>query len=192
MCHSERSEACARAKRRESRLSILATIIALSLAIAVAFPAFASAEAPSGDPNVGKQYFTGARHFQNGGSACIACHSVAGLGALGGGAVGPDLTQAYDKFGDGGLSAILATLPFATMQPIYAARPLTPEEQADLKAFFQQTAISQRATESLAPLALLAVLGAAILFLLSQLVWRQRLLAVRQPLVKRSRREAQP
>src|SRR3989337_709452 len=53
---------------------------------------------PHPGPVAGRALFTGARRLENGGPACMSCHSVAGLGALGGGALGPDLTLAYNKY----------------------------------------------------------------------------------------------
>lgn len=95
------------------------------------------APAPVGDAWQGERHFTGAARLQAGGTPCIACHAVSGVGALGGGALGPDLTQVHTRYGGNlGLGAALAGLPFPSMQSIYAARPLTPDEQADLLAFF--------------------------------------------------------
>src|SRR6476646_10160995 len=45
-----------------------------------------------GNADTGKELFTGVARFQNGGPPCMACHSTGGLGALGGGQLGPDLT----------------------------------------------------------------------------------------------------
>ena len=59
-----------------------------------------------------------------------------GVATLGGGALGPDLTQVYTRYTGQGLAAALASLPFPSMQSIYATRQLTPDEQADLLAFF--------------------------------------------------------
>ncbi len=145
----------------------------------------AAAAGPPGDPVIGKDLFTGAVRLRNGGPPCIACHSVAGIGALGGGALGPDLTAARLKFGAEGLAAILATTPFPTMNPIFAGRPLTPDEQADLGAFLGQTAVSGRPPRALIALALLAAAGAALLLVLAHLLWRHRLTAVRRLLVTR-------
>jgi hypothetical protein len=141
---------------------------------------------PPGDPDVGKEYFTGVRPFANAGPSCMACHSVAAIGALGGGALGPDLTGAYAKFGDAGLSSILATTPFPTMRPVFGTRPLLPEEQAALLAFLQQAGVAERSTEAIGQLALLAVAGAAILIGLAHLAWRNRLPGVRRPMLGRA------
>ncbi|HAM51891.1 MAG TPA: hypothetical protein DCP92_14835, partial [Nitrospiraceae bacterium] len=48
-----------------------------------------------GDAGLGKKLFVGLTVFKNGGGPCIACHSVTGIGLLGGGNLGPDLTRIY-------------------------------------------------------------------------------------------------
>ncbi|MBI2862461.1 MAG: cytochrome c [Chloroflexi bacterium] len=149
-------------------------------------PTQAPAQAvPSGNPTAGKDLFTGVTRFQDGGPPCMACHSISGIGALGGGALGPDLTQTYTKFGEAGLASILASPPFPTMSPIYSSHPLTPEEQANLKAFFQQAAVAERPTQAVWQLAILAVAGVVVLLVLASFIWRRRLLGVRRPLVRR-------
>ncbi|MCC6146727.1 MAG: c-type cytochrome [Anaerolineaceae bacterium] len=95
-----------------------------------------SAPAASGNPAVGKQLFTGELALTNGGPACIACHTVSGTGALGGGGLGPDLTHVFQRYGEAGLSGSLTTIAFPTMVGPFLNRPLTPEEKADLVAFF--------------------------------------------------------
>src|SRR5262249_11100640 len=59
----------------------------------------APAPAPAGDAGTGKDLFTGANALDNGGAACISCHTLSGAGVLGGGKVGPDLTKAYERYG---------------------------------------------------------------------------------------------
>src|SRR3989338_9184569 len=61
--------------------------VAIPLAGEVATP-------PAGDYATGNALFTGEKRFTNGGPPCISCHS-AGVGALGGGILGPNLTQVY-------------------------------------------------------------------------------------------------
>lgn len=92
---------------------------------------------PPGNAGLGMDLFTGAQPLQNGGPACIACHSVAGTASLGGGNLGPDLTQVFQRYGDAGLASALNSIPFPTMQGIFFNQPLTPEEQADLHALFE-------------------------------------------------------
>lgn len=139
---------------------------------------------PAGDPVRGKGYFTGALRLQAGGPPCMACHSVAGIGALGGGQLGPDLTGAFAKYGgQAGLAAFLAGVPTATMNAVWAQRPLTPQEQADLVAFLQQAAVGERPGDAIGQLTMLAVGGMIIVIGLAQVIWRRRLRAVRRPLL---------
>ena len=93
----------------------------------------------NGDPNYGEKIYRGEVAPLNGGLNCIACHSVEGVVPLGGGALGPDLTHVFARYGGrAGLAAVLGTLPFPTMQGVFATRPLTVSEQADLLAFFER------------------------------------------------------
>ncbi len=54
---------------------------------------------PPGDAASGREYFVGGKRLKNGGPPCMSCHSISGIGALGGGTLGPDLTDAYRKYG---------------------------------------------------------------------------------------------
>jgi|TARA_B100000315_G_scaffold23570_2_gene20415 mono/diheme cytochrome c family protein len=139
------------------------------------------------DSGTGKALFEGTNRFDNGGPPCLACHSIAGIGALGGGALGPDLTGAYGKFGADGIVSVLATTPFQTMKPIFDDQPLTPEEQAHLAEFLSRAAVSKRTAASVGQLALLGLVGAVFLLLVMQFLWRRRLREVRRPMVARSR-----
>lgn len=131
---------------------------------------------PPGDAAQGERLFNGAASLANGGTSCIACHSVAGVAALGGGTLGPDLTKVYTRYGATGLPSALATLPFPTMQGIFAARLLTPQEQADLYAYFekidQQPVISPPMTTWFV---IIGAIGALVLFAILLIFWpRQR------------------
>jgi mono/diheme cytochrome c family protein len=90
----------------------------------------------AGDPLFGEQIFQGKIELQNGGVSCIACHSVEGSGIVGGGALGPNLTHVYTRYGQDGLAAALGSLPFPTMQGVFGGKPLTASELADLLAYF--------------------------------------------------------
>lgn len=140
--------------------------------------------APLADPRLGKELFIGTARFQNGGAPCIACHSVGGIGALGGGVLGPDLTATYVKFGDERLATILTSFPFPTMNTVFSKSSLAPEEQAALIDFFRSASVTQRPTEAVGQLALLALGGAMVLFAMTHLLWRRRLRGVRRPLVR--------
>jgi mono/diheme cytochrome c family protein len=135
--------------------------------------------AATADAARGEELFRGGLALTNGGPNCIACHSAAGIGVLGGGALGPDLTQVLTRYGGGaGLSSVLATLPFPNMQASFANRPLTPGEQADLLAYFEQSA---RYPVTIAPASMtnlflgIGAAGALVLFGLMAFFWpRQR------------------
>jgi ubiquinol-cytochrome c reductase cytochrome c subunit len=105
-----------------------------------AAPAAVQPAAVTGNPDQGRNLFSGSTPLINGGTNCIACHTVAGVGGLNGGSLGPDLTHVFARYGGlDGMHSTLATLPFPTMQGIFVKKPLTPAEQADLLAFFQQS-----------------------------------------------------
>lgn len=141
-----------------------------------------------GDAAAGKNLFTGATQLANGGPPCLSCHSVAGIGALGGGALGPDLTRAYAKYGGAtGMRSVLATLPFRTMQPIYRGRALTTSEQTDLLAFLEQASRSQRPGSAVGLLLGLGFGGTGVLLVVAFLAWPRRALSVRRKLVNQSR-----
>jgi mono/diheme cytochrome c family protein len=138
----------------------------------------------SGDSESGRVLFIGGTQLANGGPACISCHSVAGVGALAGGTLGPDLTNVYDRYGEPGLAAALTGLPFPSMRGVFTEKPLTEDEAADLFAYFAQA--NQRTSEPVNVYFVLIGLGGfLLLLLLSQLIWRKRLRAVRAPLVGR-------
>ncbi len=145
-----------------------------------------AALAPSdGDPAIGRDLFTGERPLANGGAACVACHNIAGIGTLGGGTMGLDLTNAYSKFGDAGLTSILHTTPFPVMKDIFPTRPITDEEVTHLKAFLRE-ADSQKGAPapSAVGFPLAGVVGLALSLLIAQTLWARRLRGVRKPLVR--------
>jgi len=98
-----------------------------------------TAPLPEGDQTRGLNIFTGKQNLQNGGVPCMGCHNVGGIGRFGGGSLGPDLTQVHQRYGEAGLAAALQTITFPTMREVYANKPLTQQEQADLLAFFSWT-----------------------------------------------------
>jgi len=143
---------------------------------------------PAGDAALGQQMFSGAVPFQNGGPPCLTCHTVAGIGSLGGGTLGPDLTPAFNKYGgEAGVTTFLSTVPLPTMNAVWTVHPFTPQEMANLTAFLKQASGGGPPVDPTGLLAGAAAVGAAGLVVLAQLYWRHRLTAVRRPLVVRSR-----
>ena len=56
------------------------------------------------------------------------------------GTLGPDLSTLFSRLGESGTAAVLTSLPFPTMQPLYHSRPLTAAEQRDLLALLRTAA----------------------------------------------------
>ncbi len=143
-----------------------------------AAPAAAAVVLSGGDVQRGQALFEGRMALQNGGTNCIACHTVSGYTPLGGGALGPDLTQVVGRLGQPGLSSALQSLPFPTMTGIFSTRPLSPQEQADLFAFLDQANQQAAAVWQPAQTAwfwMIGGAGALVLFGLMLIFWpRQR------------------
>ncbi len=141
----------------------------------------------------GQALFTGQRALEEGGPACISCHSVRGTGLLGGGRLGPDLSLVYERLeGRKNLSAWLFAPATATMQPLFRGRSLKPEEIHALVAYFESSAKQGGVADWSGNLAflLLGMGGAAGGLAAMDAVWRGRFRAVRRPLVEtQSRRE---
>lgn len=140
----------------------------------------------TGSADAGQRIFDGAARLQNGGMSCIACHSAEGVGPLGGGTLGPDLTQVQTRYGREGLAAALGSLPYPSMLSIFADKPLTPAEQADLLAFFAAT--SQQGEPSTRQNLLITVgVGSGLagtLFLGITFFWPRQRLSIAQRLRK--------
>jgi hypothetical protein len=140
----------------------------------------------AGDPNQGEALFMGEVHFLNDGPPCMGCHNIDSFGILGGGALGPDLTQAFAKYGDPGLASVLTNISFPTMKPIYDDHPLAVEEQADLYAFIQAAGSQPQSDKEVIVLALSLAGFLAAMFLVG-FVWRGRLKGVRRQLMEQAR-----
>jgi mono/diheme cytochrome c family protein len=85
------------------------------------------------DAALGKQLFTGAKGFKNGGLACSACHGVSGTG----GNLGPDLTGIIAKMG--GRTPLISSIEkanFKIMAPHYQRHPVTTQEAIHLSEYF--------------------------------------------------------
>ncbi|MFN8221713.1 MAG: cytochrome c [Gaiellales bacterium] len=139
---------------------------------------------PTGTSASGEHLFTGAERFASGGPSCLSCHSIAGIGALGGGQLGPDLTSSLERLG--GATAVAAWLQAGggpTMAPIYTRKGLTAAESADLVAFLADAQNAKRSTQGMWWLLLLAAGVAVALVALGAVLWRRRLTGVRGQLV---------
>ncbi|MFZ0594470.1 MAG: hypothetical protein WAM39_28705 [Bryobacteraceae bacterium] len=170
--------------RRRTALHLL-TLTAL---FGHAFPWVLAAQTGSSETvHAGESLFQGTTRFANGGPACAACHSVAGLPFPSGGTMGPDLTHEYSKVGLVGLQGSLQTLFFPTMTPLFANRPLTTEEQARLLAFLKDAdSRSAAGGDPVIGFSAVAVLGCLGLLAVTWFLGRRRLRGVRHALLKRA------
>lgn len=158
--------------------------------------AFAGVQVPTkpftpGEIAQGHEIFQGRQRLADGGPACISCHTVRQVAALGGGRLGPDLTRVYERLeGRKGLAAWLAAPPTPTMQPLFKPHPLQSEEILALVAYFEAAARQGGAADALDPLKffLLGLTGAIGSLAALQVVWKKRFRAVRRPLVHRPRK----
>ncbi len=149
---------------------------------------FVSAQSSlAGNAETGQRLFMGNLHFKNGGPPCMGCHNIGSNGLLGGGALGPDLTNVATRRSQSELTAILSNSAAAqtpVMQPIFAEHPLTAEEQANLLAFIDSSVGQPEANRELLVIGIsLAGFVAAVMLL--GFVYRGRLRGVRKPLLKK-------
>lgn len=145
------------------------------------------------DVRAGKDLFMGAVDYRNGAPACISCHTVSGIGGLGGGRLGPDLTDVYDRLeGRKALSAWLGAPPSAVMQPVFNGHQLEGEEVLALVAYLKSVAENEEGEPPASTLqfVLLGFGGSVLLLVLFDFLWRKRYRATRRPLVGKGHRAA--
>jgi cytochrome c2 len=94
--------------------------------------------ATAGEIEHGSDLFAGRRRFTRGGAPCASCHSV-GATDVSGGTLGPDLSRAYPRYRDRGLSGLLSRGCFPRT-PGISGRALTEQELFALKAFLRAAA----------------------------------------------------
>ena len=85
------------------------------------------------DPFIGKNLFLGTEPLRNGGLACSACHTSAGMG----GNLGPDLTGIFAKVG--GMTPLISGIEqagYKIMAPHYRRHPVTKQEAMHLAKYF--------------------------------------------------------
>ena len=110
-------------------------MVAVTIVTLLPMSVLAAEIAGSGNYKAGEDLFTGQARFENGGPACISCHD-AGVGSLGGGTLGPNLSKVWEtksffvdvNWVNGGGSPV--------MGPIFSKKKVTDAEMEHLKAFF--------------------------------------------------------
>ncbi len=135
----------------------------------------------------GREIFLGPHRLEAGGTACVSCHSMFDVTALGGGRLGPDLTNVYERLeGRNALSAWLMAPGTVTMQPIFKNHPLTSDEIHALVAYFESTAAEQPADSSAGRITFLlsGLVGAVLGVFFLDAIWTRRFRSVRRSLVE--------
>jgi mono/diheme cytochrome c family protein len=156
----------------------------------VALAATPAAHAAPGDPAAGRALFVGARPFAAGGPPCGACHGIGGEGRAFAAAFGPDLSASAEAVGGAdALDGLLETLPFPSMEPLYAGKALTPGERADVAAFLVSAGGRAPASEDGA-IALQAGLAAGLVLVALALTGRGRGRSARARLAEAARRRS--
>ncbi|MBI5827391.1 MAG: hypothetical protein HZB22_06665 [Deltaproteobacteria bacterium] len=139
-----------------------------------AAPAPEAAPVETGNAEIGRQIFTGARPLQNGAPPCISCHSIS-YGELNGGTLGPNLTKVYaDESKNPLLSSAWINGGAPTMLPIFSQRNITDEEVSHLRAFFAQQSkgpVAPSATGTFTIIGLGGFVGVLIVF---NIIWSGR------------------
>ena len=147
-----------------------------------------SQAAPAGNIETGQKLFMGYAHFQNGGPPCMGCHSVGQNGLLGGGTMGPDLTNVSTRRSDMEILRILSNtgeIISPVMQPIYEDFPLTAQEQGDLLAFVKSSAGQPESDKELLVLGI-SLAGFVAVVVVLGFIYRGRLRGVRKALVRKA------
>jgi hypothetical protein len=120
----------------------------------------------------------------------MSCHTVRGLGGLGGGQLGPDLTRVYERLqGRKGLATWLNAPATPTMQGVFGQRRIADAEILPLVAFFENAARAggQDNRAGILSFVLLGLGFAAAAIVGLDSAWRTRFRSVRRALVERRR-----
>jgi mono/diheme cytochrome c family protein len=147
------------------------------------------------DVERGLALFTGRENFKGGSAMCMNCHRMPGIGGLGGGNLGPDLTRVYEEgqYTAGGratLSAWLGAPATPTMQSVLKDKSLEADEIHALVALMEDRAANsqpQPAGASMVSFSILGLLGSALMLFVFDSLWKTRLRSVRRTLVEDSK-----
>lgn len=149
--------------------------MAILLLVLTSTPLSMAQEAPPavpGNAQRGAALLTGSIAFNKGAAPCTACHAVSAKG-INGARMASDLSGLFSVDGADSIKDIIGAVEAPVMKKIYATRPLTDTELADLAAFARQPAPDKQPERGL-PLPL-AGAGAAILFLIVLALYKRRI-----------------
>ena len=119
----------------------------------------------------------------------MGCHNVGENGLLGGGAMGPDLTNVSSERSQTEILAFLSNTGrkiSPVMEPIYTSHPLIWEEQSDLLAFLEASAGQPENDKELLVLGI-SLSGFVAAAGLLGFVYRGRMRGARTPLIRKVR-----
>ena len=141
------------------------------------------------DIPLGEKLFIGRIKLQNSGPACIGCHSIAGSGILGGGTLGPDLSQVNVRYTLPELINILQNPNFPLMSKVFAGKNITDEEIVRLVDLFQDKKTARPLAAKFAMYFLYLGIGlTVVLIVFFNWIWRFRFTGVRKSLAPGSDR----
>ena len=130
------------------------------------------------DIDKGKLLFSREEQFANSGVSCISYHNVINNELISGGLLAKDLTKAFSRMGDAGVSSIISSSPFPVMSTAFQNNPLDSIEVVQLTAFLKhadEVSAEQRENNGNALFIFGGGGGIIILFVLIGLVWAKRL-----------------
>jgi len=140
------------------------------------------------DIPAGRALFIGQAKLAAGGPPCIACHSVTGIGRLGGGTLGPDLTNANIRYSTVELASIIKMPAFPMMSKLFANHQLSDEEVVKIFAYLQSVkTLAPDTARSSSGYLLVGAIGVLAMFGLMSFIWKDRLHGVFKPLRKGER-----
>ena len=142
----------------------------------------------------GRRLFLGQQRFANGGPPCVSCHTLRTVGRLGGGRLGPDLTNEIGKLGGRrGATAWLTSPPTTTMQAVFSKHPLETEEILPLLAAIDDASHQGQPQSDTATVKFSGIgLGGMLIGLVMlQAAWRRRFRSVRRSVIRAQARGEQ-
>jgi mono/diheme cytochrome c family protein len=143
-------------------------------------------EIKQSDIPIGKKLFSGEIKFQHKIPPCVTCHSIGGVGILGGGTLGPELTKSGAKFSDAELVAILNSPTFPNMAKLLVDKKFTDDELVALVAFLKDAKKSVvTSNDTKFKIILIGMVLLIIVIFFISLLLKNRTMGVRRALVGR-------
>lgn len=130
----------------------------------------------------GRKLFVGDLSFSNGGPSCLSCHTAGDAGYLGGGGLGPDLTNVYTSYNDKGLSKVIRKVNFPTMVRLYKKHPLKDDEAYQVKSYLWSVDRAKKEDHGYAKkFFFLGLIGFILVLGIFDLTWKGRIKKTRRP-----------